>query len=118
MTTDRFLTLASRTPAAPAVEIRCNFGMFSGRDATPAELDDLARTLLRLVEDVAIVSEQRREVGHESEAALHQVCVEVRENELPDDDAEAERLIGRLIQETERWAEVCIAERNVGVVEP
>src|SRR5215471_3938102 len=100
VTNDVFLTLASRAPDPPAVEIRCNFGVFSGREATPAELDDLAQTLLRLVQDVAIVSEQRREVGPESEAALHQVRIEIAEQDLPAEEQETERLIGRLLQET------------------
>jgi hypothetical protein len=115
MTIDGFLTLAARTPDPPALEIRCNFGMFAGREATPAELDDLAHTLLTMVHDVAVVSEQRREVGPASEAALHQVRIEVTDDKLPDDDLEVERLIGRLMQETERWAESCMAERSLGV---
>jgi hypothetical protein len=115
VTIDGVLTLASRTPERPALEIRCNFGMFAGREATPAELDELAHTLLTMVHDVAVVSEQRREVGPASEAALHQVRIEVTADELPEDDAEVERLIGRLLQETERWAESCMADRNLGV---
>jgi hypothetical protein len=113
MITEGLLALASRTPDSPAVEIRCNFGMFAGREATPAELDDLAHALLRLVDDLAVVSERRREVGLESEAALHQVRIEIAEDALPEEEVEVERLIGRLLQETERWAEACIAERSL-----
>jgi hypothetical protein len=109
------MTLAARTPEPPALEIRCNFGMFAGREATHAELDDLAHTLLAMVRDVAVVSEQRREVGPDCEAALHQVRIEVLDDELPDDEVETERLIGRLMQETERWAEGCMADRSVEV---
>jgi hypothetical protein len=115
VTTDGFLTLASRTPDRPALEIRCNFGIFAGREATPAELDDLAHTLLTMVHGISVVSEQRREVGPATEAALHQVRIEVTRDELPDEDAEVERLIGRLMQETERWAESCMAERSLDV---
>ena len=114
METEGLLTLAERTPDRPAVEIRCNFGMFAGREATPAELDDLAHALLGLVRDVAVVSEQRREIGPSSEAALHQVRIELTSDKLPTDDMETERLIGRLMQETERWAEGCISDRSAG----
>jgi hypothetical protein len=107
------MTIAARNPVSPAVEIRCNFGVFAGREATPAELDDLAHSLLRLVPDVSIVSEQRREVGPTSEAALHQVRIELDADGLPEGDAEVEQLIGRLLQETERWAEACIAQRGL-----
>ena len=115
MTIDGFLTLAERAPAGPALEIRCNFGIYAGREATPAELDDLAHALLGMVHDVAVVSEQRREVGPDCEAALHQVRIELADEQLPDDDAEVERLIGRLMQETERWAEGCMADRSLDV---
>ena len=111
------LTLASRNPLSPAVEIRVNFGIFAGRQATPAELDDLAHALLPIVPDVSIVSEQRREVGLGSEAALEQVRVEVAQEDLPEEELEVERMIGRLLQETERWAQACIAERHAEVTE-
>jgi hypothetical protein len=107
------LTLAARNPTAPALEIRCNFGVFAGRDATPAELDELARTLLEIVQDVAVVSEQRREVGRTSEAALHQVRIELAAVDLPADEEAVEQVVGRLVQATERWAEACIAERHL-----
>jgi hypothetical protein len=107
------MTFATRNPVSPAIEIRCNFGIFAGREATPAELDDLAHALLRLVRDVSVVSEQRREVGQSSEAALHQVRVQLDAEGLPKDDAEVEQLVGRLVHETERWAESCVAERSL-----
>ncbi|MDQ4095691.1 MAG: hypothetical protein M3174_05765, partial [Actinomycetota bacterium] len=50
------------SPDRPALEIRVNFGVFAGRDATPAELDELARALLAEVGEVSIVAEQRHEV--------------------------------------------------------
>ena len=40
-------------------DIRVNFGMFAGRDATQAEIDDLAHTLLAEFETITIVAEQR-----------------------------------------------------------
>ena len=113
--TNELLTLAARGPDGPAVEIRVNFGMFAGREATPAELDELGQALLPLVQDVSVVSERRREVGAGAEAAVHQVRVEVANDDLPDDEPGIERLIGRLLQETEHWAEACIAERRLDV---
>ncbi|MDX6504029.1 MAG: hypothetical protein QOE29_1154, partial [Gaiellaceae bacterium] len=46
-------------PTESPLEVRINFGIFAGRQATPAEIDDLARTLLPLLDQVTIVSEQR-----------------------------------------------------------
>ena len=39
----------------PGLEIRVNFGMFAGRNATQAEIDDLARSLNDVVESFTVV---------------------------------------------------------------
>jgi hypothetical protein len=111
------LTFVERMPDRPTLEIRCNFGMFAGREATPAELDDLAREILHLVRGVTVVSEHRIEVGPSCEAALHQVRIELRADKLPTGEVEIERLTGRLLQETERWAESCISNRSLALVQ-
>ena len=100
----------------PALRIRVNFGVFAGREATPAEIEELAAQLLPDVGEVSIVSEQRHEIGEDAEAALHQVLIEVAEDQLPADD-ERERLADRLVATAERWAEACIAERHAEVTE-
>lgn len=107
------IAFATRTLEPPALEIRVNFGMFAGREATSAELDSLAAEMLDKVTEVAIVSEERHEIGPHSEASLHQVRIEVADDELPEDDHELDELRGRLIESAERWARDCIAERHV-----
>jgi hypothetical protein len=94
------------------LDIRINFGVFAGRDATPAELDELARELLPDLDSVSVVSEQRHEVSEDSEVSLHQVRVEIAESDLPDDPAEVDALTGRLVAAAERWARICINERH------
>ena len=106
------IAFATRTFEPPALEIRVNFGMFAGREATPAEIDDLAAELLDKVGEVAIVAEDRHEIGPHSEASLHQVRIEVGAEELPESDQEVDELRGRMIEATERWARACIAERH------
>jgi hypothetical protein len=101
----------------PALRIRVNFGVFAGREATPAEIDDLAAQLVPEVGEVSIVSEQRHEIGEDAEAALHQVRIEVAEDQLPAANDERERLADRLVDEAERWTEACIAERHAEVTE-
>lgn len=101
----------------PALEVRVNFGMFAGREATPAEIDHLADQLLEKVGSVSIVSEERHEIDDHSEAAIHQVRIEVGSDSLPDDRARREELAGRLIETAERWAGACIAERSADVSE-
>lgn len=89
-----------------AGDIRVNFGMFAGRDATQAEIDDLARMLLAEVESVTIVAEQRTIADRETEASVHQIRIE-----LTDGDP------ARPLALAEQWAEACIAERHAEITE-
>ena len=111
------LAFVTRTHDVPGLEIRVNFGVFAGRDATPAELDELAHALVPELDDVSVVSEQRHEVGEEAEASLHQVRVEVADDHLPGDFDEREELCGRLLDAVTAWAEACIADRHAEVSE-
>jgi len=105
------IAFATRTFEPPGLEIRVNFGMFAGREATPAEIDDLAAVVLDKVGEVAIVAEDRHEIGPHSEAEVYQVRVEVPSDEVPADEHELDVLSGRLIEMAERWTRECIAER-------
>ena len=113
--TEPAIAFATRTFEPPALEIRVNFGMFAGREATPAEIDDLGAQLLDKVTVVAIVAEARHEISAHSEAAVRQVRIEVSGDELPDGEHELDELRGRLIEAAERWALQCIAGRHVEI---
>jgi hypothetical protein len=52
-----------------------NFGVFSGREATEAEIFRLGQTLLEDLESIEIIAERRFEFDHEVEATIHQVRV-------------------------------------------
>jgi hypothetical protein len=97
------------------LEVRVNFGIFAGREATPAEIDVLAEQVLEKVPSVSIVSEERHEIDSHSEAAVHQVRIEVGADALPEESRNREELAGRLIETAERWAHACIAERHIEV---
>jgi hypothetical protein len=92
----------------PALEIRVNFGVFAGRQATPAEIDNLARLLHDELESFAIVAEERHEFGGDVEASLRQVVVKVAD-EYAGSDPDA--LCDRLVELAERWAQDCIHSR-------
>ena len=109
------IAFATRTHEPPGLEIRINFGMYAGREATAAEIDELGKELLERVREVSIISEDRHEMADTSEVQLHQVRVEVPAEDLPDDDHELDELRGRLVEVSERWARSCIAERHVDV---
>jgi hypothetical protein len=89
----------------PALQIRVNFGVFAGRAATPAELDELGATLLEQVRHVSIVAEDRHEMSTDTEAAVYQVRVDL-------DDGTDPRLEERLVLLAEQWARTCVAERH------
>src|SRR5918911_5477914 len=81
------IAFVTRTHEPPGLEIRVNFGVFAGRQATPAEIDELARELLPDVGEVSIVAEERHEISEHVEAALHQVRIEVSESRIPPGNA-------------------------------
>jgi hypothetical protein len=101
----------------PGLEIRVNFGVFAGREATPAELDELAHSLLPEVGEVTVVAEQRHELGEDTEAAVHQVRVEVDASMLPLAASELEALGERLRDIAANWAHACIAGRHAEISE-
>jgi hypothetical protein len=109
------LAFYSRHPEPPGLEVRVNFGIFTGRAATAAEIDDLARSLLPKVGEVAIVAEDRHVVGGATEAALHQVRIEIDPSHIPPDEHEADVLAGRIVEAAEAWARNCAAERHAEV---
>ena len=102
---------------APGVDIRVNFGIFAGREATAAEIDELARDLLPKVGEVAVVAEDRHVVSGDSEASLHQVRIEVDPEHIPEDEHDADVLAGRIVEVAETWARNCAAERHAEVSE-
>ncbi len=89
----------------PALEVRVNFGVLTGRQVTPAEIDDLARELRRLVPSFEIVSEERHEFGDDREVSLHQVVIEIGEGR----DDVAMDVVGA----ADRWAQACYAVRHI-----
>jgi hypothetical protein len=94
-----------------------NFGLFAGREATPAEIDELGRELLGKVGRVSLISERRYEIGHDAEGVVHQVRVEVGPEAVPRGDCDLAELRGRLIEATERWAQACIEARHDELVD-
>ena len=118
MSTDPQLAFYQRQPEPPGLEIRVNFGIFAGRAATAAEIDELAQALLTKVGEISIVAEERHEIGEESEASLHQVRIDVDPQYIPDDEHEADVLAGRIVEAAESWARDCVAERRAEISEP
>ncbi|HZQ66084.1 MAG TPA: hypothetical protein VFA66_12760 [Gaiellaceae bacterium] len=114
---ERFLAFAVRSPEQPGLEIRVNFGMHAGRQATAAEIQELGAALLPEIGEAEIVAEERFEIGPESEADVHQVRIAVPRSALPADDFLVGELAGRLVAIAERWATSCIADRHVEVSE-
>jgi hypothetical protein len=95
----------------PGIEVRVNFGVFAGRHATPAEIDELAAALREFVPEFTVLAEDRHEFADDVEAALHQVVVEVQQEHVGGDpDLVAEQIV--LV--ANGWALDCIASRHGG----
>lgn len=112
------LAFAVHEHEPPALEVRVNFGVYAGREATPAEIDDLASSLLEQVGAVSIVAEERHEIDEHSEAAIHQVRIEIDSEALPEDREALQDLGVRVVVAAEQWAQACIADRHVEISEP
>jgi hypothetical protein len=100
--TDPTLVFAGERDGRP--ELVANFGVFSGRDATEAEIYRLAQILLEELDSVEIVSEQRYEFDKDVEATVHVVRVS-----LPVSAGGREAELAELV---EAWAQDAIGERR------
>jgi hypothetical protein len=94
------------------LEIRVNFGVFAGRDATSAELEELGKLLVPEAGEVTIVGEQRHEISEDVEVLLHQVRVSVSPEHVPGDPGERKAFCERLVTLAEIWTRQCINERS------
>jgi hypothetical protein len=101
--TDPALVFIEEQDEGPSIVV--NFGVFSGRDATDAEIDRLAHALLDEIHSVEVLREQRHEFDREAEATVYQVRVA-----LP---REAQARIGHFASLVEGWAADCIGERRL-----
>jgi hypothetical protein len=82
-----------------------NFGVLTGREATIAEIDRLARAVSQAGgSEIAIVAERRHEYGGGIETIVHQVVARVDGVDVDVD--ELERICTR-------WVEDCAADRHV-----
>ncbi len=82
-------------------DVRVNFGIFAGREATAAEIEALAHELLGHAHSVTVVAEHRFLVDRDTEASVHQIRVEAGGSNA-----------AALLPIAERWAWACIAERH------
>ena len=103
---NRVLAFVSR-PQATAWEVRVNFGVFAGRTATAAEIEQLAHALVPEFGQVTVVAEDRYELSGESAMAVHQVRIDLPEGVDAD----------RVVILAEHWAQACIADRHVEISE-
>jgi hypothetical protein len=98
-----------RSATDGVVEIVVNFGPLTGREATLAEVDRLARRLCNVADNVRAHAVRTHDMGPERESIVHQVIVEASADAA---DAETMRLL------TEAWAADCAAERSLEPLPP
>ena len=112
-----FMAFAVHRHDAPAIEVRVNFGVYAGREATAAEIDRLAEWLLDEVGEVSIISEERHEIDAHVEASVHQVRIEVASDYVPAGDAERQVIEDRILERAEHWARLCVTERHAEIAD-
>ena len=96
-------TIAFVRPALDgATEIVVNFGLLSGREATLAEVDRLARRLCDALPEVRVHAVRTHDMDGATESVVHQVVVEAGTRP---DTVEALRAV------CEAWATECAEER-------
>ncbi len=93
----------------PDLAVRVNFGVLTGRQVTPAEIDDLAHELRTIAPSFEIVAEERHEFGDDMEVSVHQVVIEIAD---ADDDVAID-----VVATAERWARACFEARHLDVTE-
>jgi hypothetical protein len=103
--------IAFRVPSheGPALEVRVNFGVYAGRNATAAEIDDLAHLLRAELAAFTVIAEARHEFGNDVETSLHQVVIEVDHEH---GDLVSAGTSERVVATANRWASACIASRS------
>src|SRR5919204_5399928 len=79
------------------LEIRVNFGIFAGRDATSAELEELGKLVVPEAGEVSIVAEERHEMSEAMEVVLHQVRIAIPPDNVPGDRDEYREFCERLV---------------------
>jgi hypothetical protein len=116
MQVEEAIAFAVDEPPA-GLEIRINFGVFAGRDATTAELEELGKLLLPEAGEVSVIGEERHDLAEEVEVVLHQVRVAVPPDVVPENVAERKQFCERLVTLAEIWARQCIHERHSEISE-
>jgi hypothetical protein len=111
------LAFVARVHDVPGLEIRVNFGVFAGRDATSAELEELGKLLVPEAGEVSIVAEERHEMTEGAEVVLHQVRVVFSPEQVPGDRDERRAFCERLVTLAEIWARQCINERHAEITD-
>ena len=99
------------------LEIRINFGVFAGRDATTAELEELGKLLVPEAGEISIVGEERHEMAEDVEVVLNQVRVSIAPENVPENPAERKAFCERVVGLAEIWARQCINERHAEITE-
>ena len=97
------MAFAAERDDPPAIEVRVNFGVYAGREATLAEIE--------------IISEERHLIDSNVEASIHQVRIEVSADRAPTDPQERSEVEQRIVERADYWARQCVADRHLEITD-
>ena len=90
------------------LQIRVNFGIYTGRDATRPELERLASRVLERTGTVSVIGQQRYVAGLEQMVCLHEVLIEVAPDGIERAGYDLETLHELLLADARNWLEECV----------
>lgn len=92
------------------LELTVNFGIIARRETSRGDIDKLGEMLLALVSGVTLFAGHRYEFAHRAaESMAYEVKIEFPPFLLPEEKAELEPLVDKLLETVRQWASDCAA---------
>jgi hypothetical protein len=103
-------TAAYLEPASSRVELVVNFGILAAREVSRTEVGTLAEVLLQIVGSATVFTGRRYEFATgAADVAGSEIRIWFPPHTLPEDEAERDALLARVLAEVDRWARTSAA---------
>jgi hypothetical protein len=96
--------------AQPCIQVLVNFGVFTGRDPSRAEVDRLLTRLHDRLDRVTVTAQQRYEELGEGSLCLHEVLISIPEETAVEAGYDHDVLRRLVVADAEQWVDECRAQ--------